>query len=223
MKETKTLYFRFVASCSLLIFVFLGYTIKFYPKSHWLTGFDSSIRHFAHHIQSPTLTHFFKGISFCFNPGTITVITVLCVIYFIYQHRRLEAVWLAISMSLTAGLLNFLMKLIFMRQRPSQHLTHVTGYSFPSGHADGSLIFIGCMVLILWKLIHKQSIKWVMLTFSIILVILVGFSRIYLNVHYPSDVIGGWLFAIGWLGLTYPIFEHRRFIYEFKGGRYREK
>jgi undecaprenyl-diphosphatase len=110
----------------------------------------------------------------------------------------------AVSISSTA--IMFLLKFILQRQRPDVPLiVKAHGYSFPSGHTFTSLCFFGMLIYIVYKKINPPILKWTLNGLMILLVLLIGFSRIYLKLHYASDVIAGlclgtiWLLMAKWL------------------------
>jgi len=94
--------------------------------------------------------------------------------------------------------LNFILKNIFQRPRPDiLRLVAETDYSFPSGHAMNNIALYASIVLISWEKLKNKTAKILITCASIILICLIGFSRVYLGVHYASDIIGGWVF--GWI------------------------
>ncbi len=96
--------------------------------------------------------------------------------------------------------LNFVFKNIIQRPRPEGYrLIDESGYSFPSGHSMVSTAFYGLIIYIIWKNVKNKAIKYTSCTLLTILVILIGISRIYLGVHYASDVLGGFLISIAYL------------------------
>lgn len=102
--------------------------------------------------------------------------------------------------------LNTLVKLLLQRDRPSlQHLTEAGGYSFPSGHAMVAMGFYGTIFAIwaMYRHDHGRSISFPLVA-GALLILLIGLSRIYLGVHYPSDVAGGYIAGALWLRLTMP-------------------
>ena len=85
-----------------------------------------------------------------------------------------------------------LLKLFFHRPRPDQQLVTAHGYSFPSGHAFSAVIVYGFLIYVTWKLIKAETLRFIIFSVSILLIILVGISRVYLNVHWLTDVLGGY-------------------------------
>ena len=93
-----------------------------------------------------------------------------------------------------------LLKNIIQRPRPIEYrLIDETGYSFPSGHSMVSVAFYGLIIYFMYKSIKISKIKWLLISLLSIVIILIGTSRIYLGVHYTSDVIGGFLISISYL------------------------
>ena len=99
-----------------------------------------------------------------------------------------------------ATLLNQLLKYIIQRPRPDGYrLIAESGYSFPSGHSMVSMAFYGLMIYLIWKMVKNKKIKYISCGILGLLIPMIGFSRIYLGVHYASDVIGGFAISIVYL------------------------
>lgn len=97
-------------------------------------------------------------------------------------------------------ILNQLLKRILRRPRPTEfRIVEETGYSFPSGHSMVSLAFYGYLIYLIYRYIKNKYIKWLLIVLLSILICLIGISRIYLGVHYTSDVLGGFLLSISYL------------------------
>jgi undecaprenyl-diphosphatase len=99
------------------------------------------------------------------------------------------------------GLIELLMKEIFSRPRPQiiPHLVTVYSFSFPSGHSAISTIVYLALAFLIFKFEIKRSIKLYFLISAVFLILLIGFSRVYLGVHYPTDVLGGWTLGLTWI------------------------
>ena len=125
--------------------------------------------------------------------------TVLVVGYFWYKRRKYAALMVLASM-VGAGILNVLLKALFARERPDlwTQLVTETSFSFPSGHAMGSSAFALALIIILWQT------KWriLVLILGSLYVLLIGLSRMYLGVHFPTDVVAGWLVSAGWVAIV---------------------
>ena len=97
-------------------------------------------------------------------------------------------------------ILNQLLKKILQRPRPDEfRIVEASGYSFPSGHSMVSMAFYGYLIYLIYKYVKNKYIKWISIIFLSILICLIGISRIYLGVHYTSDVLGGFLISISYL------------------------
>ena len=139
----------------------------------------------------------------------IALFTVVLSLY-IWRFRKNTrlAVWYFLTVSVGAGGVNQLVKILFRRPRPThvEHLIVQGGYSFPSGHAMGSIITYGALLF----LIIRASKTWLPVLIGSVtllpLIALIGMSRIYLGVHYPSDVIGGYSLGLAVLSLSIGLY-----------------
>ncbi|WP_232713397.1 phosphatase PAP2 family protein [Bacillus xiapuensis] len=148
-----------------------------------------------------------------FTIGTIIVAGILLV------RRRVDyAIFFVLNVVIGAGLFNLTLKEIFKRQRPEiLPLIEQGGYSFPSGHSMGSFIFFGGVAFLLFELLRNQWAKIIGACSAVIFVLLIGLTRIYLGVHYPSDVIGGYIAGAAWLIFSIAAFHF--YLDHFKKGR----
>jgi membrane-associated phospholipid phosphatase len=167
--------------------------------------FDMSVRNAVHQHAAPALTRVMQAFSFLGSVGTVSVLCVVILGAFLYFHRSRLAALLGITM-VGMGALDEALKLAFRRPRPVAFFGPTpNSYSFPSGHAFGSVCFYGVLAAILATRVRGTAAKWSVWTVAILLMAMIGFSRIYLGVHYPSDVIAGycagavWVAAVGLL------------------------
>ena len=120
---------------------------------------------------------------------------------FIKKHR-----WYSIHVpvvALSSLLLMFLLKIIFHRDRPLTPLLEAAqGYSFPSGHATMSITFYGLVIFLVWQNEKSVLLKWLLTILLALLIISIGISRVYLRVHYASDVLAGFCVGLMWLLLS---------------------
>jgi undecaprenyl-diphosphatase len=103
-------------------------------------------------------------------------------------------------------LLGLVLKELFQRPRPLHHMVSAGGYSFPSGHSLGGFIFSLLVIFLIWKLKNGRLNKYFLYFVSAVLGILIGFSRVYLHVHYATDVMGSFFVATGWVAFVYLLF-----------------
>ena len=97
-------------------------------------------------------------------------------------------------------ILNQILKHILQRPRPTEYrIIEETGYSFPSGHSMVSMAFYGFLIYLIYKKVENKNLKWISILLLSILIVLIGTSRIYLGVHYTSDVLGGFFISISYL------------------------
>lgn len=172
---------------------FIAFLLDFFCITYRLsTGIDQGVYQFLHTIQNPVLTQIFKMITFL---GSSYCLIGLGIVVAIIQYKK--GIFYGIHLGLV-HIINNMIKAFIKRPRPNPiyHLVKETNYSFPSGHAMASTIAY-CMLddyLQQTSLPHKNIIHIVMYS----LIFLICLSRIYLGVHYFSDVLGGFLFSLSY-------------------------
>ena len=149
--------------------------------------------------KSDILTNIMKIITFLGSALSIILLTVLLII--VVKGKR-NKILILINVIVTT-LLNQLLKNVFQRGRPIDSIIEESGYSFPSGHSMVSMAFYGFLIY----LVYKSNIKYKGLIIGLlsVLIVLIGTSRIYLGVHYPTDVIGGFTLSLSYLLLFIDI------------------
>jgi undecaprenyl-diphosphatase len=162
--------------------------------------FDTFVRTAVHQLATPGLTRLMQVFSFLGSVAAVTAMCLAAICVSLYYRRTRTAAMLAIMMLGVAGL-DVALKHAFHRPRPIAFFGATPStYSFPSGHALGSLCFYGILAAILAKHARGQVAKFCIWMTAVFLVGMIGFSRIYLGVHYPSDVIAGYCAAVVWVG-----------------------
>lgn len=137
---------------------------------------------------------------------------ILLIGYFLlFKKRRLSLDVAAVG--ITSTIILFSLKAIFHRHRPPDPLVqNVNGFSFPSGHSFCSFTFFGLLIYILWNHQMNAVVRWAATIFFFLLAAAIAFSRVYLHVHYASDVVAGFSLCIVWLGLSFWLmrkYKHR--------------
>ncbi|MFS9042141.1 phosphatase PAP2 family protein [Streptococcus cristatus] len=213
MRDKQT--FLMKGSFALLLFVILGYMVKFYPEQ--LVAFDSPIQTWLRGDFPTALTTFFKLVTSFIDPLGIIIWVSALVLFFLYKKWKLEAALLAGNLVLH-GILIKLIKLVYQRSRPSiSHLVEEGGYSFPSGHAMATAIVVGTLIIIVQQRMQNQQIKRLVQGLLLLFILTIMASRVYLGVHYPTDVIGGALMGFAILNIEFPFYDKLRFQWRFKG------
>ena len=177
-----------------------------------LTQIQTQIYNYMLTIQTPDLSKFLILFTKTSNPvpiliGTLTV----CLLLFLKSYR-MESLFVLFSI-LTLTFSNVLLKNHFSRERPPyERLIEETGYSFPSGH---SMMSFGIAILFAYLLFHLSRNRWIGSILSLVglcYTFTIGFSRIYVSVHYLGDVLGGYLAAIS---VTYPLIAFYEFLIKY--------
>jgi membrane-associated phospholipid phosphatase len=178
-----------------------------------IVWFDSVVVNAIHANTNPTLIQLMIVTSLAGGELPV-VITVGLAVYFIWRRRGYDLALLILAEG-GAELLNTLLKFSFHRLRPlfTNPIVIPIGFSFPSGHAMGSMAFYGLIAYLLMRNTRRVAERILITLIFLLIVELIGFSRIYLGVHYPSDVLGGYIAGLGWLAFTISavdIFRRRR-------------
>ena len=159
-------------------------------------NFDSAVLLGIYQYSSPTLNEIILRVTNL--GGVLGVLGLGAVAVGIYLWRRKWQACVQIIAGIGgAGLLNFFLKLIFSRDRPElwDQLIIETNHSFPSGHAMLSSALAFSLVVVLW---HTKW-RWVAFVLATIYIFAIGFTRLYLGVHYPTDVVAGWCVSAAWV------------------------
>jgi len=162
--------------------------------------FDEVTRAAVHTLASPALTTAMRGLSFVGSALFLTVLTIMVVAWFVLRRWGREAQLFAITM-IGASILNTTLKLVFRRPRPVPffNLTAPETYSFPSGHALASCCFFAGLAAILSGRVKSRRARTLIWITAAAMFLLIGLSRIYLGVHYTTDVIAGFAAALIWI------------------------
>jgi len=195
---------------SLLIFIIIAYAVS----SGTAAGFDNPIRNFIYGLRADWLNTLMEGITYLGNWQSVTIV---CLLLLAYDKTRIPFGVLGATVAITDSLLNKGLKMLFERARPDDILPLIEqgGYSFPSGHAVTSMAFYGMLLFLLQTRMEDRKKTNALSLVLLLLIVLIGPSRIYLGVHYPTDVLAGWaegvFVATGIYMLTFK-FVPRRFL-----------
>ena len=167
-----------------------------------LTQFDLTVAEILHGYGTPVLIQLAKVISLLGSPGFVAAWSlVVCVVLLKQRQRVLLVGWIAALAG--GGLLDLGLKLAFRRPRPTWEAPYLVehGWSFPSGHAMGSLVAYGMLAYVLVLHLQSKVARWAVIASAVVLVLAIGFTRLFLGVHFFSDVIAGYAGGTVWLGV----------------------
>jgi undecaprenyl-diphosphatase len=182
---------------ALAIFAWLGDLVS---NQAAITRVDVQFGQWLHSLATPIGISIAKAFSFIGGPAAMVVLMVAGAVYLLFRRERhLAYVWLIAFVG--GGALDWALKTLFHRARPSfpDAFVHVLGYSFPSGHAMGSLIGFGMLAYVVVRMLRRPSVDRSIAINAAVVVLGIGFSRLYLGAHYLSDVVAGFAAGIVWL------------------------
>lgn len=164
--------------------------------------FDSTILMALHRSDFSKLDwfiEFVRDISGLGGPGVLTLLVSACVIFLVLSNNLRTAIFVALA-TISGAALSSLLKMGFDRPRPDliPNLTHVYGASFPSGHAMVSAVVYLTLGSLLTRVVSRFWSKIFVMAVAVLLTGLIGLSRLYLGVHWPSDVLAGWAAGAAW-------------------------
>jgi len=197
MKETSS---RIVSVdfIGMILFAIIFWLIVVKLQSGDLQRFDYSIIEIVQSNISDRLTSFVKGITFFGGKVwimTVVILGAICLAFF----EKIYAFYLVFNCGF-ASIFNVILKEWIHRQRPSFYpIIHESGYSFPSGHSMNSFVLYITLALILTKLLKSKVKVLIIWLLSLFIVLAIGTSRIYLGVHFPSDVLAGFVVGAFWV------------------------
>lgn len=167
-------------------------------------SFDNAVRTWVHQFASPGMTLAMQAISLLGYDVLLLELVIAMAVFLRLRWRR-AAAWLAVTMA-GAVALDMALKHAFHRHRPTPFFGDAPhSYSFPSGHAVASFCFYGVLAGLIADRVERLSLRIAVGFVAAVLVLAIGISRIYLGVHYPSDVIAGYLAAAMWVGTMLAI------------------
>ena len=199
------------AVIALLVFVWLGLQIR----TGTPTPFDSAGRAALRELESPTVSRIMWGASVYGAPARLTPLALVATAVFLLRGWRRGALLVLVTIA-GAWLLDTGLKLAFARVRPTPFYDYYpapSSYSFPSGHALFSVCFFGGLAVLLTHRIRGRVAQVTVWLLALIIILLIGSSRVYLGVHYPTDVVGGYAVGMAWVTAVAfgdRLAEHRR-------------
>ncbi|MEC0238949.1 phosphatase PAP2 family protein [Paenibacillus dokdonensis] len=196
-----------LAMTSLILGILFVIVTILIVTSH-IAWFDNAVISAVQGLETDWLTTVMKVFTFIGSSLMATILSVLAFLFLmvVMKHRR-ELIMFLVAVG-GSEIWNVVLKNIIQRARPNTHrLIEISGYSFPSGHSMAAFSLYGAITFLLWRHIPSFAGRVVMIIVGVVLTLLIGISRIYLGVHYPSDVFGGYLASATWLMISIALFE----------------
>lgn len=172
-----------------------------------LTTIDANVNSEAALIQTSAFTLIATIIAYSFDTTVLLAISIAIAAYLFYKNYKKHAALLVGAMLGDATVLT-MVKMLVHSTRPSNGIILETGFSFPSGHVTSTVVLFGLLTYVVWQRWKSSNAKILASIFSIIVAIIVGFSRIYLNVHWLSDILGGYSLGVFWLTFSIAVFQY---------------
>ncbi|MEO6906050.1 MAG: phosphatase PAP2 family protein [Ginsengibacter sp.] len=184
---------------TLFVFVYIADEMVV-EKENYL---DTKVLAIVNQHQSPAATHFFETMTFFGSSSFLLPAYCILIIILLVEKRKKTAFDIGLIGASSTVVLQIL-KEIFKRHRPTDPLlAHVTGFSFPSGHSFSAFTFYALIIYLFWQLKISPLAKAAIALFFFLFAALIAYSRVYLHVHYPSDVVAGFCLSIIWLLLAF--------------------
>lgn len=192
----------------LILFLIIGlYVIKIDGNV-----IDNTVYNFIISFKSKYTTLFFKGVTFLSSVLFMVVVSILLLLVKKIKYRKLMLINIILDV-----ILNTCLKYIFKRERPRDIMMVIeNGFSFPSGHTMLATIFYGFIIYLIYKSDKSRKFKYVSIILLSLLILLIGISRIYLGVHYTTDVLGGYLISISYLMIFIYYIEKKNLLVKMK-------
>ncbi len=191
----------FLFLLTLFIFVYIADEIVLEHETH----FDQNILTLISPFHSQGVSKAMEVFTFFGSSAFLFPAYILLIIFFLIKKNKQTAIDIA-AIGLTSTGILFLLKDIFQRHRPLDPLIrNVTGFSFPSGHSFSSFTFYGLVAYLLWQTNISKAWKIAATIFLFLFPATIAFSRVYLQVHFPSDVAAGFCLSVIWLILSFWI------------------
>ena len=167
------------------------------------TNLDTNVFNAIRPFITDTNTSIMWFITYFATSDFLLPANIILILLFLFRRNTR---WYSLKVpvvSMSSFLVMWSLKQYFSRARPDDPVVRAAmGFSFPSGHAMSAMTFYGLLIYLVWKYVDNVTVKWILTFLLIIFIHLIGFSRIYLRVHYASDVIAGFSLGLIWLVLS---------------------
>lgn len=210
-KKNHTKSFLIIGFITLILFAILSFGVQ--TDQPWMNSIDDAGRQTFQATTTNGLTDLIIAATEIGNIKLIIGLTIAFVIFLFFKKRYADGLWFGGTILFGAAIATKIMKELFGRERPQfNQLIEKTTESFPSGHATGTTVFYGLIAVIAIIFIQRLGRRWLVAGVALLIIAFVLVSRVYLGVHYPTDVIGGLLFGTATVNIsvgTYIIIQNK--------------
>lgn len=198
-----------IRACVFTVSIAVFFMMLFLVQSGKAAAFDDAVRFFFYDMRSGALTSAAKAMTYL---GNWQPVTVLCIILLIIKPTRIRYGIPVSAGAISVTVINKIIKNLVRRERPDQiyHLIKQGGYSFPSGHSITSMFVFGMLIYLVRVNVQNRKAANVLTVIIAVPMVCIGLSRIYLGVHYPSDVLAGWALGIAVMMVVIEIADRLR-------------
>jgi len=188
------------------LIVLVGFLLTIFLRGSY-ASIDGSGNYWAITIQNSAFTDVAVIISIVFDTNVLLASSLaLSVLFFYKNYRKCSLIFLGGMVGTAFSLL--MSKMLVLSPRPTNGLITETGYSFPSGHITSGIVFFGLLAYFAWHIWNSSKTRRATVMLFLVTIALVGFDRIYLNVHWVSDVMGGCLLGTFWLMFSILVLDY---------------
>ena len=192
---------------SLFTIIYVIWVLLVSVNSTFIQKFDQTVISIICN-RNPANIAFAKTFTNLGNTSTIVIETIILFLVLLL-FKQFTYAWFTAGVMICANGFNWILKHVVQRARPSvHHLVYADGYSFPSGHSVGSAALFGILIVLTILLVKSKAWKTILIIIWVLFPLLIGYTRIFLHVHYPSDVVGGWLEGITFVLIGYSFLYH---------------
>lgn len=172
-----------------------------------IEAFDDTVTEFVTSFRTPGLNQFFQFVTDLGDVYAYIIATTVAALFFLFKLRNKKFILQLLGVLILSALANMALKEAFNRARPTiEHMVVVETLSYPSGHAMSAMAFYGFLVYLVFRIKMNKGLRFFLALLFSVLILLIGLSRIYLGVHFPSDVVGGFAAGLIWVAFCVVLF-----------------
>ncbi|MGB7784857.1 MAG: phosphatase PAP2 family protein [Salinimicrobium sp.] len=186
-----------------------------------LKDYDDAVTNFIISWRSPGLNHFFQSVTDLGDVYAYIVVTTIAVAFFFFKLKNKKFIFQLLGVLVLSAVSNIALKQVINRARPTiEHMVVVKTLSYPSGHAMSAMAFYGFLIYLSFRIKMSRLLRAFLVLLFSFMILVIGISRIYLGVHFPSDVAGGYIAGLIWVAFCIVLFNIIDLIRERKRSRH---